>query len=106
MMEQDGLRVSPGDMLRIILIPLRQFSEQIDLQIKYKAISVPGRPGPKCCETSRFPHYLDNPLRDVSLTNPPAALYRPGRFLVLTCVRLIDHKTTVRLEGFGQLKFQ
>jgi hypothetical protein len=40
-----------------------------------KAIRVTGREGPYGCETSRFPHFLDNRLTDgdevVSLTRPP-----------------------------------
>jgi hypothetical protein len=42
---------------------------------KGKAIPVTGHGGPKGCETSRFPHYLDNRLTDggkvVSLTRRP-----------------------------------
>jgi hypothetical protein len=40
--------------------------------VKGKAIPVTGRGGPYGCETSRLPHFLDNPLTDgdesVSLT--------------------------------------
>jgi hypothetical protein len=59
---------------------------------KGKAILVTGREGPKGCETSRLPHYLDNGLTDggkvVSLTHRPSFTpLPPGRFLVLISVR-------------------
>jgi hypothetical protein len=42
-------------------------------------------------ETSRFPHFLDNQLRDVAevvrLTRQSGALYPPGRFLVISVRR-------------------
>jgi hypothetical protein len=42
---------------------------------KCKTITVTGRVGPLCCETSRIPYFLDNRLADsgkvVSLTRPP-----------------------------------
>jgi hypothetical protein len=45
---------------------------------KGKAIPVTGRGGPKGCEASRIPHFLDNRVTDggevVSLTHRPAAL--------------------------------
>jgi hypothetical protein len=44
-----------------------------------KIIPVPGLGGPYSCETSRFPHFLDNRLTGggevVSLTRRPAAVY-------------------------------
>jgi hypothetical protein len=79
MMKEHGLRLFPNDVLRIIFVPLRQLSEQMDLQVKLKAMSVTAVGVQKGCETSRFPHFLDNLLRvggeDVSLRNRPAALY-------------------------------
>jgi hypothetical protein len=42
------------------------------------AIHVTGRGDPQGCETSRFPHFLDNRLTDggeVSLTRQPSAFY-------------------------------
>jgi hypothetical protein len=60
-------------------------------------------------ETSRLPHFPDNQLIDsgevVSLARRPAALYSPGRFLVLISVRgRVDPRAIVRLEGLGQFK--
>jgi hypothetical protein len=44
-------------------------------KVKGKVIPVTGRGGPSGCETSRFPHFLDNRLTDggkvVSLTHQP-----------------------------------
>jgi hypothetical protein len=41
----------------------------------------------------------------VSLTRLQAAIYAPGRFLVLISVRSrVDPRATVRLEGLRQLK--
>jgi hypothetical protein len=52
---------------------------------KRKAISVTGREGPYCCETSRLPHFLENWLTDGGEVVKP---YAPaGRFLVLISVR-------------------
>jgi hypothetical protein len=52
---------------------------------KGKVIPVTGRRYPYGCETSRFPHFLDNRLTDgvevVSFTIQP--LFTSGRFLVL-----------------------
>jgi hypothetical protein len=48
---------------------------ELKLKQKRKAIIVRGRGGPQGCETSRFPHFLDNLLTDggevVSLTRRP-----------------------------------
>jgi hypothetical protein len=62
-------------------------------------------------ETSRLPHFLDNPLTDggevVSLRHLLVALYPlpPGRLLVLLSTRgLVDPRTIVRLEKSGYLK--
>jgi hypothetical protein len=67
------------------------------MTILYNMVSrnVPGKTnnshrGPQGCETSRLPHFLENPLTDggevVSLTRQP--LFTPsGRFLVLISVR-------------------
>jgi hypothetical protein len=56
---------------------------------KGNAITVTGRGGPWGCETSS--PFLDNRLTDdgdvVSLTRRQAALYPPGRLLVLISVR-------------------
>jgi hypothetical protein len=57
---------------------------------------------------SRLPHCLDNRLTDGSkVIKPyvPAALYPPGRFLVLISVRhRVDPRAIMWLEGLGQLK--
>jgi hypothetical protein len=50
---------------------------------KGKAIHVTGRRGPYVCETSRFPHFLDNWLTDGGEARPSS----PGIFLVLISVR-------------------
>jgi hypothetical protein len=62
---------------------------------------------PGSCETSRLPHFRENLLTDggevVNLTRRPAALYPPGRFVVLIFVRgLVDSGTIVRREGLGR----
>jgi hypothetical protein len=52
---------------------------------KGKAIPVTGPEGPKGCETSRLPHFLDNQLTDGSeVVSRPLP---PRRFLVLISVR-------------------
>jgi hypothetical protein len=60
-----------------------------NLKGKKKSIRVTDRGGPKGCETSRLPHFLDNRLTDgskvVSLTGRHPL--PPGRFLVLISVR-------------------
>jgi hypothetical protein len=56
-----------------------------------KAILVTGHGGPQGCETLKLPHFLDNWFTNgdetVSLTHQQAALYPPGRFLVLISLR-------------------
>jgi hypothetical protein len=50
-----------------------------DIMQKYKVIPVTGCGGPKSCEMSRLPHFLDNWITDggefVSLTCQPADLH-------------------------------
>jgi hypothetical protein len=77
--------------------------------VKGKAIPVTGRGGPLGCETSRFPHFLDNQLTDggevVSLTRRPTALYPQEDSWVLISVRSrVDPRAIVRLEGLDELK--
>jgi hypothetical protein len=71
--------------------PVLQREQQELTNIEGISIPESGRGGPWGCETSRLPHFLDNRLTDggevVSLTRWRAALYRPGRFLVLISVR-------------------
>jgi hypothetical protein len=56
---------------------------------RIKAIPVTGRVGPQGCETSRFPHFLDNRRTNggevVSLTCLPP--FNPGGFPVLISIR-------------------
>jgi hypothetical protein len=56
-------------------ITLFDLSISYSNKVKSKAISVTGRRGPKDCEKSRLPHFLDNRLTDdgeiVSLTRRP-----------------------------------
>jgi hypothetical protein len=54
---------------------------------KGKAVPLTGCEGPQGCETSRFPHFLDNRLTDGCQPYKLAALYPPGGFLVLISVR-------------------
>jgi hypothetical protein len=61
--------------------------------------------GPWACETSKFPHFLDNRLTDGGESYAPTALYSPGGFLVLISVRdWVDPRAVVRLEGLTQMK--
>jgi hypothetical protein len=47
-------------------IVTRRFTNpsQVKVKIKIKSIPTTGRGGPRGCETSRLPHFLDNRLRD------------------------------------------
>jgi hypothetical protein len=74
---------------------------------KDKSIPVTDRRGPQGCETSRFPHFLDNRLTD----GGEVVVLRAGRsspqgkFLVHISVQgWVDPRAIVRLEGLGQFK--
>jgi hypothetical protein len=77
--------------------------------VKNEAVVLTGRGGPKGCETSRLPHFLDNRLtdggEDVSLRPRPTTLYPQEDFWYSF---LSEAKSTqgviVRLEGLGELK--
>jgi hypothetical protein len=74
---------------------------------KSKAIPVTGRGGPKGCEKSRLPHFLDSRLTKggevFSLTRGRPLL--PGRFLVIiSVIGCFVPRAIVRLDGLGQLK--
>jgi hypothetical protein len=60
---------------------------KVTLRVKVggKAIPITGRGGPQGCKKLRLPHFLDNRLTDGC--DAAAALYPPGRFLVLISVR-------------------
>jgi hypothetical protein len=64
--------------------------------LKVKAIPVTGCGGPKGCETSRLPHFLDSRLTDggevVILIRRPSALYPQEDSW---------YSGTLRLEGLG-----
>jgi hypothetical protein len=74
---------------------------------KGKTITVTGRGSPQSCETSRFPHFLDNRLsdggEDVSLTlRPPFTLRK--NLVLISAKGSVDTRPIVRMEGLGQLK--
>jgi hypothetical protein len=62
-----------------------------DRNVTGKAVPVTGRGGPYGGVISRLPHFLHIRFIDdggvVSLTRRPAAIYPPGRFLMLVCVK-------------------
>jgi hypothetical protein len=76
---------------------------------KGKAIPVTGRGGPKGCETSRLPHFLDGRLTDgseiISLMRRPQALYPQEDSWYTFLLETVDPRAIVRLEGLGQLKY-
>jgi hypothetical protein len=78
------------------------------LQKRIKPTLVTGRGRSYFFETSTVPRFLDNRLTDggefVSpMRQPPFT--PPGRFPVFVSVRgCVDFRTTVRLDGLGQLK--
>jgi hypothetical protein len=84
-------------------------STEMSVKNKSKATSVIGHGGPKGCEMSRLPHFLDNWLTDggevVGPTCQEATIYPPGRFLVLIFVRgWVNPRAIVWLEVLHQLK--
>jgi hypothetical protein len=74
---------------------------------KCKALPARSRGGPYGYETSRFPHFLDTRFiysGRLSALRAGRPL-RPRKIPVLISVRYwVDPRTTVRLEGLGQLK--
>jgi hypothetical protein len=73
-----------------------------------KATPATGRGGPQGCETSRFPHFLDNRLTDggkvVSLTRRPPLTPPKYSWYSFLLEAESTPGATVRLEGLGQLK--
>jgi hypothetical protein len=70
-----------------------------------KTIPVTGRGSPKACETSRFPHFLDNRLTDdgevVSLTRRPPFTARkiPGTHFCSRLSRPQGHSAAGRIRS-------
>jgi hypothetical protein len=83
------------------------FGSKGTLKLLCKGIPVTGCGGPKGCEESRLPHFLDIGSQMVVRLSALLASYPlpPGRFLVLISIRgWVDPKALLWLEGFGKLK--
>jgi hypothetical protein len=50
--------------MRFYVLFLCPLGKSFSIQGKDRAIPVRGRGGPQGCETSKFPHFLDNPITD------------------------------------------
>jgi hypothetical protein len=78
-------KAPPSPEYKFRISPLNQIS--FSRKKKPKAIPVTGSGDTYGCETSRLPHFLDNQLTyGGEAVNLTAALYTPGRFLVLISV--------------------
>jgi hypothetical protein len=80
------------------------FSLIFSLSKNCKAIPVTGQEGPEGCETSRLPHFFRQAAHRWRWGCQPAALYLPGRVLVLISFRgWVDPRDLMRLEVLGHL---